>query len=258
MKRSILELDEITSISKKLKASMVTDSPSAQQQTNTKKRVFTDNIDFSSLKRHRVFDPEQISDMDPILIRIGGWLREQEERQALPKTFTKLVRSISSMCRIKVQVDPTVVFYHLLFNNVIVIEKLDEQGGFVYKANPETLNGEFIGIVPDMGEDTSVFPFSEDFIKALKRTTNWVLSNRGLHTFKTNEGLLKNMAQLCTFKKELSPSQVVEGLKRKGYIYSGENADEVYYSLPQKSSSGAVPKVHYPAEYIRILEVMAE
>lgn len=262
MKRTCsFELDEVSMLTKKLKASYV-DAALRERYcvcfclfcflfpffflqlfliflfSRAKKRAYNDEIDFSSLKRHRVLDSEQLSEFDPLLVRISEWLNEQNKRGSLPKTFTKLVRAVSSMCKMRVQVDPTVVFYHLLFNKVIVIEQVN--GSVMYRANPEPVSGAFIGIVP---EDSSTMPFSDDFIRALKRTTNWVLTNRGLHHFKDEDGLLKGMAQLCTFSRELSPYQVVELLKRKGYVCAGHQEDEVCYSLPILSL--LPPPVHY-------------
>jgi len=242
MKRDSFELDEISVLTKKMKASYVD-----ANLRSAKKRSFSDAIDFSTLKRHRTLDSEQLSEFDPLLIRISEWLNEQSKRGSLPKTFTKLTRAISSMCKMRVQVDPTVVFYHLLFNKIIVIEQVN--GAIMYKANPEPVNGTFIGIVP---EDSSTMPFSDDFIKALKRATNWVLTNRGLHNFKGEDGLLKGMAQICAFNRELSSHQVVELLKRKGYICSGLQDDEVCYSLPIPCRP--LPPVHYPPQFIRLSE----
>jgi len=208
-----------------------------------------DNIDFSSLKRMRVLDDHQAMELEPIFYRVSAWLQEQGERNSLPKTYSKLIRTISPMCKMIVQVDPSIVFYHLLFNKIIIIEQLSG-GKVVYHANPEPLNKAFIGIVP---QESPSIPFSEDFIHALERSTSWILNNRGLHQFKSVESLLKAMEQICRFKRELSPLSVVEVLKRKGYLSNGYLPDEVYYSLPHVIVPPAAG--HYPPSYSSDMEV---
>jgi hypothetical protein len=130
-----------------------------------------DDIDFSPLKRRKCLDATQQNELDPIFYRIVGWLREQHTREALPKTVTKLSRAIAPMCRAVVQVDCTIVFYHLVFNRIILIEE-NADGSVTYSANPEPVRGSFVGYVPD---DAPNVPFSDDFIMALERSTAWVL-----------------------------------------------------------------------------------
>ena len=130
-----------------------------------------DDIDFSPLKRRRCLDATQQSELDPILCRIVSWLHEQQVRGALPKTPTKLARAIAPMCRAVVQVDCTVVFYHLVFNRIVLIEE-NMDGSVTYMANPEPVRGSFVGYVPS---DSPNVPFSDDFILALERSTAWVL-----------------------------------------------------------------------------------
>lgn len=130
-----------------------------------------DEIDFAPLKRRRCMDAAQETELDPIFFRIVSWVREQHSRGSLPKTATKLSRAIAPMCRAMVQVDSTVVFYHLVFNNIIVIED-NGDGTVTYQANPGPVRGSFVGIVP---EDSPSVPFSDDFIRALERSTAWIL-----------------------------------------------------------------------------------
>jgi len=239
MKRAYGIIEEVSPI-KKMR-NTVSSHPSL------KRPLEIDTIDFTSLKRMRVESP-QVADIEPIIQRVTLWLLEQRERNNLPKTFCKLMRCISPMCRLLVQVDPSVVFYHLLFNKIILVEQ-PEAGKVLYLANPEPLSHSFIGIVPD---GSPPIPFSEDFIHALERATAWILNNRGLHYYKSIESLLASMDQVCRFKRELSPTALVDLLKRKGYLSTGY-ADEVCYTLPHEISPPAA--LHYPPSYFQEMEV---
>jgi hypothetical protein len=238
MKRSFDVLDELSV--KKVK----------YQPLPSLKRSSMDCIDFSNLKRMRILDDQQAAQLEPLLYRLVIWLIEQSDRNNLPKTYTKLMKTISPMCKTIIQVDPSVVFYHLLFNKVIIIEQLEE-GRAIYQANPEPLHHSFIGIVPS--DSPSSIPFSEDFIRALERSVGWILNNRGLHQFKTVDSLLKSMEQLCRFKREVNPVALVEMMRRKGYISNGTSMDEVCYSLPREVAFPSVE--HYPPSYSQDMEV---
>lgn len=137
-----------------------------------------DDIDFAPLKRRKCLDATQQGELDPIFCRIVGWLREQHARGALPKTISKLARAIAPMCRAVVQVDCTVVFYHLVFNRIVLIEE-NMDGTVTYAANPEPVRGSFVGYVPS---DAPNVPFSDDFVLALERSTAWVLRYLFIHT----------------------------------------------------------------------------
>lgn len=130
-----------------------------------------DDIDFSPLKRRKCLDATQQGELDPIFCRIVTWLRDQHARGSLPKTASKLSRAIAPMCRAVVQVDNTVVFYHLVFNRIVLVEQ-NMDGSMTYSANPEPVRGSFVGYVPD---DSPNVPFSDDFVMALERSTAWVL-----------------------------------------------------------------------------------
>lgn len=204
-----------------------------------------DAIDFSPLKRRRCLDSSQQTELDPIYHRILSWMTEQQARGSLPKTFTKLSRATIPMCHALVQIDATVVFYHLIFNRIIIpMENPD--GSVTYAANPEPVRGSFQGFVPD---DSPELPFSEDFVRALERSTAWVLSNRGLHYFKGPESILSSLRQLCKFKREINPEHVVQLLRMRGFIYPGSGADEVCYDLTYVNSLPNSAPSHYSPSY---------
>eukprot|EP00026_Physarum_polycephalum_P004268 Phypoly_transcript_04285.p1 GENE.Phypoly_transcript_04285~~Phypoly_transcript_04285.p1 ORF type:complete len:257 (+),score=22.49 Phypoly_transcript_04285:93-773(+) len=205
-----------------------------------------DDIDFSPLKRRKCLDATQQSELDPIFTRIVGWLREQHTRGALPKTITKLSRAIAPMCRAVVQVDCTVVFYHLVFNRIVLIEQ-NMDGSVTYSANPEPVRGSFVGYVPD---DAPNVPFSDDFIMALERSTAWVLSNRGLGYFKGPEGMLTALRQICKMKREVSPDHVVELLVRRGLIRV-EGTEDILYGLEHTPFPATH---HYAASFLENLQ----
>jgi len=204
-----------------------------------------DAIDFAPLKRRRCLDDAQTSELDPIFVRIVGWLRDQQSRGSMPKSLSKLSRAIAPMCRAMVQVDSTVVFYHLVFNRVILIED-NGDGSVTYAANPEPVRCSFVGIVP---ADAPAVPFSDDFVLALERSTAWVLSNRGLRYFKNPEGILSSLRQICKMKKEINPEHVVEMLLRRGFISRTGVADEIIYGLAQHPLLPSPSPTHYAATY---------
>lgn len=174
MKRRMEDMeDEDAIVPRKLHSPEVTPMESSEgvPQISKRSNEGMDDIDFSPLKRRRCLDATQQSELDPIFLRIVNWVRDQHMRGSLPKTISKLARAIAPMCRAMVQVDCTVVFYHLVFNNVIVIED-NGDGTVTYQANPGPVRGSFVGVVP---EDAPAIPFSDDFIKALERSTAWVL-----------------------------------------------------------------------------------
>jgi len=213
------------------------EDPVPQQVKRTNEGL--DDIDFSPLKRRKCLDATQESELDPIFTRIVCWLREQYQRGALPKTLTKLARAIAPMCRAIIQVDCTVVFYHLVFNRIILIED-NMDGTVTYAANPEPVRGSFVGYVPD---DSPNVPFSDDFVIALERSTAWVLSNRGLRYFKGPEGILSGLRQLCRTKREINPDHVIELLQRRGFILRTGLEDIVYGMAHTLALSAS----HYPA-----------
>jgi len=243
-------MDEAESLPKRMRQLAVTmvplEQPSAVPEATAKRAsgCLEDEIDFSPLKRRRCLDSAQQSELDPIFHRIISWLGQQN-RTSLPKTFSKLSRAIAPMCRALVQVDCTVVFYHLVFNRIILIVE-NGDGSVTYCANPEPVRGSFVGFVPN---DSPSVPFSEEFVKALEKSTAWVLSNRGLRNFKSPEGILASLRQICKFKREISPDHVIELLRRRGFIYYGSSAEEVVYGLTQPITP-STPTPHYSPSYL--------
>lgn len=217
-----------------------------------------DDIDFSPMKRRKCMDASH-TELDPIYHRILTWLVDQQAKSSLPKTLSRLTRAITPMCRVVVQVDATVVFYHLLFNHIITVTEHSD-GTVTYGANPEPVRRSFVGFVP---EDAPSLPFAEEFVKALEKASAWVLrylfpslsyvhssffssfssffsfffllslssfpsswhelmlisySNRGLRYFKTPEGILSSIRQLCHVKREVNPEHVLHMLRLRGFI----------------------------------------
>jgi len=231
------------------------DEPATVPQQHGKRShsCLDDDIDFSPLKRRRNLDPSQQNDLDPIYRRIVSWLNDQHARGSLPKTFSKLSRAITPMCRALVQVDCTVVFYHLIFNRIILLVE-NGDGSVTYCANPEPIRGSFVGFVPN---DSPSVPFSDDFVRALERATSWVLSNRGLRYFKNPEGILSSLRQICKFKKEIGPDHMLEMLLRRGFICRGSGPDDIVYGLSNNIVLPPSPPTHYSPSYSEIPEAMA-
>lgn len=237
---------------------------SFQQLTVLRKRLFSEREDAeedheysdpqkcrkcSVSKRVRLLSGADEEELRAAEERVLVWLNEQQTYRAscMPKTLPALIRACASRCKFTVYADPRVVFYHLLFNKVLVVVSDAED---LYAANPECdLQATakcFVGFIPaEETNETSECSatdkacFSEDFMACFWKAAYWLKETRNTKPV-SMESLMPSLAQVCMVKRDVRPELVVEQLKRKGFVIMAENSPEtIIYALP------AINTVHY-------------
>eukprot|EP01130_Rhizamoeba_saxonica_P002728 TRINITY_DN12490_c0_g1_i1.p1 TRINITY_DN12490_c0_g1~~TRINITY_DN12490_c0_g1_i1.p1 ORF type:complete len:215 (+),score=7.34 TRINITY_DN12490_c0_g1_i1:29-673(+) len=186
-------------------------------------------------KRQKRLSKDQILDLDIILDRI--LLQMINDREKLPTEYTTFLTTVSQLCRVGVRVDVTVVFYHLLFNKVILL--LDENQ--ICVNSKFDTNKPLVGFVP---AGTSEMIFSCDFHNTLMRCVDWV--GRCCSFPVDVDRFLQELAKQCVFVREVSSSEAVNLLIDRGYIVV--SGSQVSYCLP----TDYVPLRllgHFQAEY---------
>jgi len=156
-------------------------------------------------------DEQQEIDLDIVVEHVLTWLSSLEANQHhLPVTeeeFTMLLAQ-SKMYKLVVRVDVKVVFYHLLFNHVILIDS-----NHLIRKNPFFQpNSPLLGFVPI---DSTKEQFSYDFTKALNDAITWIQTTN-------DDGMAFDPAQFymaldpfCTFTREASLYAILGCLQKK-------------------------------------------
>ena len=176
------------------------------------KRPLPGQIGGDVIKRARILHPSQEQDLEHIVHRIEQWLLRN--RSALPRRHEALLNAIKPMCKASFHVDSKIIFFHLLFNNVIF---LDESGG-VQRNEDFSPTYKLQGLLPI---DSALHKFSDDFYHVLSKSVSWVSSNAQLpHRLGS---FLRSLKQLCSIKREVPPTLVLQSLMKRGVIETDLN-----------------------------------
>jgi len=129
----------------------------------------------------------------------------------LPATQEELAYCLTQaqLYKVSLRVDPTVIFYHLLFNRVILIDT-----DYVISRNPTydtTLP--LLGFVPI---DSDKEQFSTNFTRALNNTINWIIS--GARVPAELEAFYMALEKFCVFNCEANLCVILANLLQKQYI----------------------------------------
>uniref|UniRef100_A0A7S4KML0 Uncharacterized protein n=1 Tax=Paramoeba aestuarina TaxID=180227 RepID=A0A7S4KML0_9EUKA len=227
-------------------------------------------------KRKREVTQEQQANLGSILQRVVHWLVNNQD--ILPKTLQKLEGAITQMCSSLVYISEEIIFYHLLFNGAI--EMATEEGGeggagrVMVKGKKEIKPYEdFVGILlpsyyqtreeertqrggisssgESVGGAKKAVGFSDDFGYALKRSRDWVERNNGLHTtWVPKSSFLRSLKQLCSFKRGVPPSVVVQALVKRGWVgVGGGGCWDFQQNQPQRNQG--LSKISYNMEALK-------
>jgi len=227
---------------------MMTDQvtfPSPLRHNN--KRSAHDLITSSSLcvrqKKKKIWNQRESLDVEPILAKVLRWLNSVNTSQ-LPKSINELEQNITSICHVKIRIDTTVLFYHLLLNNVLVFD-----GNNKFLPNPHyNINSRsFVGFVlDDTAANHSIF--SPEFCESFYAAAKWIMKYQ---TSLTYEELWVGLESLSKYEFKVSSASVIELLVQKGYVEL-QPPLQVNYYLPQHPPSSGDLRVlpHYRPGYL--------
>jgi len=169
-----------------------------------------------------------IEDTEIILDHILEWLYGFEAHSGrLPQTEEELKYYLeeAELYKVSVRVDPKVIFYHLLFNHVILID-LDYNITKNLAYNPSL---PLLGFVPI---DSDKEQFSTNFTRALNNTINWILSVIEIPL--SPEEFYMSMERFCVVTCESSLCAIISQLLQRQYIVP-QFGGNLEYSLPKIS-----------------------
>eukprot|EP00011_Vannellida_sp_DIVA3-517-6-12_P006169 CAMPEP_0114628168 /NCGR_PEP_ID=MMETSP0168-20121206/12675_1 /TAXON_ID=95228 ORGANISM="Vannella sp., Strain DIVA3 517/6/12" /NCGR_SAMPLE_ID=MMETSP0168 /ASSEMBLY_ACC=CAM_ASM_000044 /LENGTH=242 /DNA_ID=CAMNT_0001839529 /DNA_START=1 /DNA_END=725 /DNA_ORIENTATION=+ len=187
------------------------------------------------LKRKRVLSQQEVDQLGCVTERVLRWMTENPAH--LPKSTTALLNVLRELCQYSVQVDETVVFFHLVMNQVL---QMGVDGR--YKGNPainidtlgiDSLTG-FVTIADYAGGNSpmAVSNFSEEFSAALLKCCRWVCTTKALP--RTQEGMMRSLRQLCHTRRSVAPATVLRVLLNNHFIdVSTSPGQSIEYNLPQ-------------------------
>eukprot|EP01124_Arcella_intermedia_P022194 TRINITY_DN325_c0_g4_i1.p1 TRINITY_DN325_c0_g4~~TRINITY_DN325_c0_g4_i1.p1 ORF type:complete len:222 (+),score=35.29 TRINITY_DN325_c0_g4_i1:203-868(+) len=162
-----------------------------------------------------------------------------------PKTPEKLFRTLQKLCTFTYLVDPNIVFFHLILNQLILPLEADGTNCITVNPNPPPRPpNQLVVAIPTNSTSNRV---SNDFREALLKAVAWVRTNRGLQG-KTiaNEHFLKSLEQVCMLKKQANPEVVVQHLLKRGMVRVDPEGG-LSYDLPLESSGS-----HYMAMVVNV------
>jgi len=189
-------------------------------------------------KRQKKLSPKEESELEPVLMAVLDKLSQHKS----PETLDELREVLQDLHSLRLQVDPKVVFYHLLLNGALV---LDETNSFILpNTNYSVNNTTFRGIVPDEPSMPTHLPFSPYFCDAFLKAVLWI---QKLPEPLSIQSLFLQLSELCKFERQVSPSQIINLLLHKNYVSlsSTIGGEEVLtFSFPSPKALGVT--CHYP------------
>ena len=187
------------------------------------------------------------NEFDSVFDRVLRWMINNKTH--LPTRYDRLKRSIRNLCTCIVQVDPNVVFFHLMMNQVIRVESGTNRCTFDRELTKEKRLTAFA-----FSPSPPPITFSEDFLVALKRSAEWIISTLDLPSDQTS--LLRSLEQICRFKREIPPSDIVDELLCRGFVVAPPSSSSsccvlfedspITYSLPDSHHR----KLYSPSEHL--------
>lgn len=171
--------------------------------------------------------------------RVLRWMVNNKAQ--LPTKYGRLKRSIKNLCVCVVQVDSNVVFFHLMMNQLVIVGS-DNKCSF----DRSFSEGRSISAFA-LGSGPPPLIFSEDFLHALKRSAEWIISTPELPQDQT--ALIRSLEQLCRFKREIPPGDIIGELFARGFLSSScdylTEDSPLSYSLPESVHR----KIYSPSEH---------
>eukprot|EP01100_Stratorugosa_tubuloviscum_P008457 TRINITY_DN3536_c0_g3_i1.p1 TRINITY_DN3536_c0_g3~~TRINITY_DN3536_c0_g3_i1.p1 ORF type:complete len:241 (+),score=113.50 TRINITY_DN3536_c0_g3_i1:51-773(+) len=150
-----------------------------------------------------------------------------DKKNQLPSTPQLLHNYIEALCSFDVQIEPSIIYFHLAVNKAITILPQTNQVTYNLNYDPNTPT---VGVVLQQASDTGYF--SDDFIYALRLAIEWIITQKS-KLFTINE-LNLNLEKICCINRKIAASSVIGVLQRLGYIYYDFLNDIVIYSLPEQ------------------------
>jgi len=181
-------------------------------------------------------DDLQQEHIEAVLQRLLCWMHENRER--LPQTIDQLLTLVELFSNQVVQVDPIIVFYHLLFNQVVEMDNNKRVSANPKIQSENCLN--FIGIVPE--ECTQ--PLSKDFLATLLSAAAWVKSNLDLSL--PAESLMNYLDQMCKFQQKVEAPCLLSELQQRNYIFFDHYTNAIFYHFPDDKSLGSKHYTYAP------------
>jgi hypothetical protein len=188
--------------------------------------------------------PLDEKELKSVVEKVVVWFSENST--TLPTTLQALHQTVRKFCNITTQIDPSIIFYHLLFNNVLVQASQtndNENKETVDNANnindikkrrvvPNTSynkNKPLLAFVLDGGEQRG---FSEEFGIALRQSIAWVTTTNPTLLPSTIDGYIRQLEVICCFRRSVPPSSILSELERVGVVVHNIHDDRVSYVLP--------------------------
>jgi hypothetical protein len=147
---------------------------------------------------------------------------------ALPLTYDdfKLLLYSQSLYKCTIRVDIKVLFYHLLFNRVIILDTdLNIRKNLSYDPVAPLL-----GFVP---VDCNLDHFSKNFTRALNATINWIVGWRD-SSCQSSEEFYMGIERFCMFTREASLERIVGYLEEREYVRRIVGG-RLKWSLPERN-----------------------
>jgi len=214
-----------------------------EQEDNGKmgKLTFWDSsnhLNFCIKRQKSNLTHQQFLDLSIIMEQVIIWLAQRYISESLPQTKQNLMDHLSKFQIIYGYIDVKIVYYHLIFNSVIL---LDENNEIAYNHNYDR-NKPLMGFVPihvksnddDDGDECGESLFSMDFSDVLKNSIEWLSLHANEILPNRAEEFLEFLKGFCVVKREADIPNILNGLIKKDYIQFREEGGEMSYSLPEK------------------------
>ena len=186
-----------------------------------KRRDFEAKENYNENKRKRILSEDQISQLDGVVQEIIWWISEHQNN--LPKTRTELSDIFTIFCEDFVQVDPRIIYYHLLLNGILSI---NDDGNLCTNINnfPANLQA-FV-----LGDSKLPQLFSSEFCSVLQNAVLWVKQRPNLMC--TENQFMAELTKICTFKRSV-PIRAVFDTMLYHNLLTFDNHNVHYSFIPQ-------------------------
>ena len=172
-------------------------------------------------KRKRLLSEDQVSQLDGVVQEIIWWISEHQNN--LPKTRTELSEIFSIFCEDFVQVDPKIIYYHLLLNGILTV---NDAGDLCTNVNnsPTYLQA-FV-----LGDSKLPQLFSSEFCSVLQNAVLWVKQRPNMICDEPQ--FMAELTKICTFKRSV-PIRAVFDTMLYHDLLSFDDHDVHYSFIPQ-------------------------
>jgi len=190
-------------------------------------------------KKSKEHTTDQTIDLDILVDRVIRWLHKNENNQ--PETQQEFLNCLHQfhLCRITVKVDVKIIFYHLLFNHIVLIDDKNQ----IFRNPHYDPKIPLKGFVP-LDSDRQIFSY--DFTKALRGSIQWVQGSPSTSEPSPFDRFFIDLENCCMFLREAHPAAILAQLEKRQYITMSVDG-HMEYHLPSLRDSLIYQGDHIPS-----------